>query len=103
MTEVTVPVTAGHIDRGTPGDCTACPIALAILDAIPQATHAEVAWWTCAENEAGESGAGATIRLERGILNGRLGKAADAFVVAFDNGQPVEPFTITITIPEEAA
>ena len=102
MTEFTVPVTGDHIDRGTPGNCDLRPIALAILDAIPGTTHATVTWWGYAENQA-EGGAGAAIRLERGLLKGRLGEDADRFILAYDDGRPVEPFAFTITIPEEAA
>ena len=35
LTEVTVTVTQEHIDRGTPKVCARCPIALALLDAVP--------------------------------------------------------------------
>lgn len=100
MTAVTVAVTPEHIATGVPGDCQYCPIALAILDAIPAATHAEV-WWAYGPGD--EEGAGAAVWLARGTLTHRLGEDADAFVRAFDDRQPAEPFTFTITIPEEAA
>ena len=99
MTQATVPVTADHIARGKPGDCAACPIALAILDAIPQATHAEV-WWAYGPGD--EEGAGVTIWLERGTLTHRLGQDADTFVRAFDEDGTAASFTLTMTIPDGA-
>lgn len=95
--KVPVPVTQQHIDDGIPCSCIDCAVSLAILDAIPEATNAEV-WWTA----GGRVYACATIWTARGVLTGRLGDDADTFIHALDNRQPVEPFTFTITIPEEA-
>jgi hypothetical protein len=38
----TVDVTAEHIANGTAASCTRCPVALAITDAVPEATGAYV-------------------------------------------------------------
>jgi hypothetical protein len=96
MTEVTVAVTQDHISRGTPSDCGRCPVALALLDAMPGAYLAEVCW-------AGpDARAWATVWLPRGTLTGWLGEAAGPFIHDYDFGDPVEPFTFTMHIPEEA-
>lgn len=93
-TKVQVPVTQEHIDRGKPGECFECALALAIADVFPDATgitvapdrdddnrpHARV-WVTPAS----------WIRL-------MLGDDARAFVNAFDACWPVEPATFTAEV-----
>lgn len=92
MTTVTVPVTQKHIYDGEPGNTCACPVALAILDAIPGLCEASVA-----EREADlmwPDGHGETVTLPL---------AAREFIACLDDGGPVSPFTFIIEIEGLAA
>ena len=83
--EFTVNVTQKDIDEGVAEDCYACPIALAAMRAT------------------GCKGAGVSpyyLRLfyDNEEASYRLPRAAERFVLDFDEGKPVEPFSFTVTI-----
>jgi hypothetical protein len=90
---VTVSVTQEHIDRGRPGQCAACPIALALAEAMPYATHIEV-------YGSPDDGTPAFAEVWSGALkcHFRLPAEADAFIAAFDDEHPVAPFTFVVEV-----
>jgi hypothetical protein len=89
-TTVTVTVTAEHIAAGVEFDCVRCPVALAMQEALPDADLANYA-----------SG----FKVFRGSRATEIlfPDAVTRFVVAFDAGEPVEPFTFTVDLEEVAA
>ena len=94
MTEVTVNVTQKHISEGRPCACIDCPVALAILDAMPDVTGVEVLWDVDGYSVVAEL----EMRDEtRKVVT--LPAEAEAFVTALDDGDPVEPFTFTMEVP----
>ena len=96
--QITVNVTQHHIDQGRPCDGQACPVALAILDAVPGATCADV-YWASADNAAV-----ATIWLSNGACSSGGSAGPPTRSSATSTGdEPVGPFTFTMTIPEEAS
>jgi hypothetical protein len=93
MKTVEVSVTAEHIAGGEPDSCWGCPIALAAMDAIPN--------FDVTVN-----------RFQIGIdeIDGKIAPTwvdlpdeAVTFIDRFDDGEPVEPFTFTMQVPEEVA
>lgn len=98
---VTVAVTEKHIADGVPGNCAACPVALAILGAIPGAVKVQVLY-ASTEDDDREAGRPleATVWLDsaglpRRQFRSRLALPAQVreFVTAFDGFEPVSPFT----------
>ena len=84
MTAVTVTVTEGHITEGVRGSCSHCPVALALDDAFPDAT-------------AYANGATFDLWFHAGdAMRFDLPAEAESFILAFDDGDPVEPFTFTV-------
>jgi hypothetical protein len=100
----TIAVTAEHIAKGKPDNCRECPVALAILAAMPEARRVDVI-------QIGDSLTYTRIRVipdnarpaNRTTLEAPLPAEAARFIRAFDNGEPVEPFSFTVDIPEVAA
>ena len=88
-TTVTISVTQEHIDDGKPEECGSCPIALAILATIPGACR--VAVYDDHANVWVPAGKGRSITLD-------LPPEAGAFVLDFDAGEPVSPFTFTAEV-----
>lgn len=81
---LTVNVAQRHIDDGTI-DCTACPIALAIMDAD---SHIKKAW-------VGEEGI--DIELHDGdCMSAHTPDDAARFIDAFDGEMVVEPFALDL-------
>jgi hypothetical protein len=82
-----ITVTAEHIAHGVRESCTDCPVALAIMDALPctdliavdgdEVTFGEIADWTEVKFPA----------------------EVQLFIKAFDDGEPVEPFSFTLDYP----
>jgi hypothetical protein len=92
-TTVTVSVTQEHIDRGKPARCHDCPIALAIIAAMPGAVDASVFYLDCEEPQMR-----ATVWMNDGTAHQlNLPDEADEFARAFDwaDDEPVSPFTFT--------
>jgi hypothetical protein len=100
----TITVTAEHIAEGKPDNCRDCPVALAILAAMPDARRVSVM-------QSLEGRTYTQIRVipdstrpaNRTTLEADLPAEVARFVRAFDHGEPVEPFSFTVDIPEAAA
>lgn len=88
----TITVAAGHIAAGQPEICVSCPIALALTDAIGD-PDIQV---RVHDDEA------VLFRGKR-IARAELPPEAVRFIDRFDSGQPVEPFTFTLTWREEGS
>ncbi|QDK02061.1 hypothetical protein SEA_GIBBLES_104 [Gordonia phage Gibbles] len=74
-----VTVTQEHIDNGKPYEICNCPIALALKD--KDFNHVEV------------STIGMTASKDDELLYYTIPTVAKEFIKAFDDGQPVKPFT----------
>ena len=81
MRTIEVNVTQGDIDNGARFSCWACPAALAIRRAT-------------GDDFVMVRGAGMTIHSQTYSLPNALA----AFVLTFDHGYPVSPFTFTLEI-----
>ncbi len=89
---MTIHVTQSHIDAGIKGQCTQCPIALAARVAIGQGHRIQVSFCNIIAICGGYK---STLY--------PLPQEAQAFVEAFDAGQPVQPFSFKVDIPVEAS
>lgn len=93
-TKVGIPVRQEHIDRGKPGECFGCALALAVADVFPDATGITVA---PDRDDDGRPHArvwaspASWIRL-------MFGDDAKAFVTTFDACRPVEPAVFTAEV-----
>ncbi len=85
-----VKVTRNHIRAGTPGECCACPVALALDDAFPD-FHFDVYMQTAKVYPQGEHW---THNSPTASLN--LPLAVSRFIRRFDSGRPCRPFTFTV-------
>jgi hypothetical protein len=89
----TINVTAEHIERGKPEECEWCPVALAIMDALPAARVPSV----------GPS----EVTFQAGIdkwADIALPPEAIDFIETFDGGTAdVEPFTFELDYPAVTA
>lgn len=90
MKEVTVSVTEDDIKHGKHRCTTACPIARAIARLFPERSIAVGGMFATFYN--------ATRGTERRAY---LSPAATRFIRAYDDYQPVSPFTFTLAIPED--
>jgi len=90
--KVTIEVTADDIANGKPGVCSLCPIALAILRALPGWGDATVTNWH-------------VFPPDDGFAEIDLPSAACDFIESFDClGQAaVEPFSFELDVPAELA
>lgn len=83
-TVVTISVTQENIDEGERNVCSDCPVALAIMAAVPGALGVTVRFET------------ATVSLDghrRLLLS--LPREATEFIESYDDGADVSPFTFT--------
>ena len=86
-------VTAGHIARGEPENCEACPVALAIMDALPSAGVPSV----------GPSEVTFRVAVDKWV-DIDLPRAVSDFIETFDGGTAdVEPFTFELDYPAVTA
>jgi hypothetical protein len=85
----TVSVTAEHIARGEPGDCGWCPIALAVADALPGLAYLSIRLQDIDLRPRPD---------EDLIVIGMPDEAVD-FILDFDAGKPVKPFTFELDYP----
>lgn len=89
MAAVTVDVTQQDIDAGERYQCDRCPVALALTRTLPGAFV-----------EVGNN----YIRLRRFSESHSnyltTPDAVEGFIVAFDSGQPVDPFAFALDIPD---
>jgi hypothetical protein len=89
----TINVTAEHIARGEPENCERCPVALAIMDALPGAGVPEVGPSQVTFRVADDKWADID-----------LPQAAGDFIETFDGGTAdVEPFTFDLDYPAVTA
>lgn len=87
MTEFLVHLTRDHIDRGEPGECLTCPVALAISEATGL-----VAWVVPAMIVLfGEDG--------REIWRFHTPAAVRTLIERFDEMMPIEPTSFPIRVP----
>lgn len=94
---VTVPVTREHLDNGRPGNCRRCALALAVTDAIEDATGAYV-FYTSRDRDP-EPAVQADVTLADGsVLSLALGPDVARIMARADRGQPVDPFTFTAEV-----
>lgn len=91
----TITVTAEHIAEGVPGECTECPIALAIAEAIPELR--EVAVYT------DHVGIWTDYPPGRTFIEVVLPEKAAAFIKAYDGTMDGEPFSFDLDYPAVAA
>lgn len=81
-----ITVTKKHIDAGIRNDCERCPIALAILESVPDSAsptvdHSEISFLK--DNRFT-------------LVHSDTPRSAEEFIERFDNGLPVQPFTFEI-------
>ena len=86
-----VNVTAGHIAEGEPGNCERCAVALAIRDTFPDLPYSLV---------GPEEITMGPIDAETSLPTPR---EAVFFMLVFDNGDHVEPFTFELDYPAVTA
>lgn len=87
---VTVSVTQEHIDAGKPRTCWTCPIALAITAAIPGTLSVDVM--------NPDLGFALIIGDDGSAEDMQLPIEARDFILRFDAGLPVDPFTFTAEV-----
>ncbi len=93
---VEVPVTAKHLADGRPGRCRECALALAIVDAIPDAVAAYVRY---VSRDGEEPAVRADVTLEGGgSLALALGPDVAAIMARIDARRPVEPFSFVAEV-----
>lgn len=80
---ITVEVRWDHIQRGATRNIRACPVALALKDATGTA-------WTVSQHSLYEVGSLSYRAAPRSVHD---------FVVLFDTGTPVQPFSFEIALP----
>ena len=82
-----VSVTAEHMANGFPGDCTSCPVALAVEDAFPQATGVTVGHRYISIDDGGQ-----TVCLI-------IADDVQDLIHDIDAGDYVEPFSFDLDYP----
>jgi hypothetical protein len=90
---VEVHVTREHLAAGRPGNCRLCALALAITDAIEDATGTRV-YYDGADARADVTLSGG------GILVLGLGPDVTAVMARYDAGKPVDPFSFVAEVTE---
>lgn len=90
MTAADVHITQAHIDRGVIGNCTRCPIALGLKETFP-ALEIDVAF----------SAVHITTPECDHYRYTTLHSSAKKFIVDFDDGKPVKPFSFPFEVPED--
>ncbi len=90
LTEITVTVTQEHIDRGRRRGCSDCPVALAILAAVPGLSGVDVM----------NPDLGYTLLFDGsgGASTLKLPQPACDFIYRFDAGLDVSPFTFAAEV-----
>lgn len=91
--QVTVEVTQDDIDKGAFRSCAKCPIARATKRLVKRTCKLDVRSRVMALTLSGPR----TLMYEAVTLP----DAAHEFVVAFDNSEPVSPFSFPLDIPTE--
>lgn len=81
--EKIIEVTQEHIDNGKCKDCSACPIALAVSEALPGHRHINVSLSSIVVD---------------GNLYYRLSNIEKSFIDAFDYNRSVSPFSFKLKL-----
>lgn len=84
MKTITVEVTQADIDEGERGHCAQCPIAKAMERTTGEVWHVTLF--------------GAFPR-DRYVPTAQIPSKVQEFILAFDRGEPVTPFTFTLEVP----
>jgi hypothetical protein len=90
----TVNVTASDIAHGKASDCEHCPIARAVRRLVKGWGYVSVGAWYVSFAASADS---------LNAHDARMPQEATDFIVAYDGGQGVEPFSFTLDVPEPAA
>ena len=85
MTRVRVSVTAEDIAQGKPYVCWGCPVAIAMTRTLGYPVAVDEWRWFMEEG---------SVRRLHGLPD-----AVQAFVKAYDQQQPVAPFSFTVEVP----
>ena len=96
MKRIRIDVTQEHINEGNPTESGYCPVALALQEHAGW-SHANAAthqFWPLFENW--DERLGVSIRYD-------LPVEASSFIQAFDDGDPVEPFSFEVEVRDEHA
>jgi hypothetical protein len=80
-------VTREHIKKGKAGDCGKCPVALALLDGLPNATKVSVDEDSIIVVEAKGNGRTVSYHVPRSV---------ERFINNFDDEEPVKPFAFKL-------
>lgn len=92
---IVISVTAGHIAEGRPGNCSECPIALAVIAAFPDIEVIEVK----ADQVTESAWIKAWPSWSAAFVNIPLPHEAYEFIRAFDDSGAVEPLSFTVDYP----
>lgn len=98
---VTVDVTAAHLDKGIPGRCRECALALAVIDAVEGATGAYV-HYVSRDGEPADVHADVALADGSTLILG-LGPDVAAVMAAIDARKPVEPFSFAAEVLDRYA
>ncbi len=90
---IVVDVTAENIAKGVKDDCSRCPVALAIRRALSLNVNETSDYVTVNEDEI-------EIRRDGRNLSIETPEVAEEFILNFDYGDPVEPFTFPLELEE---
>lgn len=96
MDKIKIQVTQEDINKGISGNCTECPIALAVLRALPhfqmvRVGHDMIHCWVFAEDK--EKG---RWHYNAGNRTYDIPREAQDFIRDYDRDRPVEPFEFEI-------
>jgi hypothetical protein len=104
-TEIPVPVTQDHLDRGAPEDACGCAVALAVTDAVralglvPEVDSVSVMYEDGQVDAAAAVAASARVWIQPAAwLRLTFGADAARLMWAVDTGQPAGPCTLTGTV-----
>lgn len=99
-----IKVTRDHISRGEPKSVSGCPIALALLDALPIMNHHGNSFLSVGSRAADipikVPGVGWVLRWYR-HFNSKLPESAQKFIEEFDSGHLPDPFEFDLSLEQE--
>ncbi len=86
---IKINVTTEHIAKGKPGDCSNCPVALALVDGIPNVTFVLI------------DGHDIDLCDAKHVHNVATPQEVQEFILNFDRGiKPHLPFSFELEVPE---
>lgn len=80
-----IAVTRGHIARGTRRECSLCPIALAVREAL-------------GAKAVSVDDMDITVETAGGVYRCNTPKSAEEFIYHYDDGESVEPFEFELAL-----